>query len=172
MPVVIADASPLVALSLTNRLELLHQLFGTVHMVQAVAQEVLTSQFTTSERHIQAAVDQAWLRIVDASLASVDGFEPQQLISWKQLDAGEAQSIAYAASLLDKPLLLIDERAAKQLCDELGFFTLGTAGILLTAKNSGLISLIKPELKRLHDVGFWLSPSIMKKILTFAGEWP
>jgi predicted nucleic acid-binding protein len=172
MPVVIADASPLVGLSLAGRLDLLHKLYGTVQVVQAVAQQVLTGQFNDSENNIRDAIQHEWLSIVDASLASADGFEPKQLMGWKQLDAGEAQSIAYAASLTHKPLLLIDERAAKQLCDELGLPTLGTAGILLSAKNKGLISLIKSELERLHQVGFWLSPDIMKKILILAGEWP
>jgi uncharacterized protein len=170
MPVVIADASPLVALSLSGRLELLHQLYGEVQLVQAVAQEVLAGQFNESENNIRAAMERGWLNIVDASVSSAS-FEPEQLTSWKHLDAGEAQSIAYALSLARKPLLLMDERAAKQLCDELGLPTLGTTAIMLSAKNKGLIKLVKPELERLHQQGFWLSPQIMKKILILAQEW-
>jgi uncharacterized protein len=167
---VIADASPLVALSLIDRLELLRQLFGVVHVVQAVAHEVLTGSFTVSENRIRAAIEQGWLSVVDASLARSDGFAPKQLMGWKQLDAGEAQSIAYAASLADKALILIDERAAKQLCDELGLATLGTAGILLLAKQKGSISWVRPELERLHQAGFWLSPVVIRQILARAGE--
>ncbi len=177
MPVVIADASPLVALSLIKRLNWLQQLFGKVVVgkvvvVQAVMQEVLTDQFTESESHIREAMEQGWLEQVDSSAASAETFAPKQLMGWKQLDAGEAQSIAYAASLPQKTLLLMDERAGKQLCEELGLATLGTAGILLSAKERGLIGRVRPELEQLHRVGFWLSPTIMKQVLSVAGELP
>lgn len=170
MPVVIADASPLVALSLIHRLDLFPKLFGEVQMVQAVMNEVLTDQFSESEDNVRAAIKRGWLSLADTSLVSADGFDPKQLMSWRQLDAGEAQSIAYAASLKQTALLLMDERAGKQLCDELGLATLGTAGILLSAKSRGLIALVRPELERLHQVGFWLSPAMTKMVLKTADE--
>jgi predicted nucleic acid-binding protein len=172
MPVVIADASPLVSLSLIHRLDLLQKLFGTIQVVQAVMQEVLTGQFAESEASIRAASKQGWLETVDASMVNAQAFAPKQLMGWMQLDAGEAQSIAYAASVSQKTLLLMDERAGKQLCDELGLATLGTAGILLSAKNRRLIPSVRPELERLHQVGFWLSPAITKQVLTAARELP
>jgi uncharacterized protein len=172
MRVVVADASPLVALSLIDRLNLLEKLFNSVQVVQAVMDEVLTDRFTISEAAIRTAIEQAWLETVDASMASADAFDLKQQMGWKQLDAGEAQSIAYAASLTQQTLLLMDERAGKQLSDELGLATLGTAGILLAAKSRGLITLVRPELERLHQAGFWLSPSIMRQVLTTAGELP
>ena len=113
MPVVIADASPLAALSLIDRLEWLPQLFGIVHAVPSVMQEVLTDRFAKSENNIRFAVGQGWLLPVETEIPSVDHIATAQMIGWKQLDTGEADSIAYAAALSStvKPhptLLLMD----------------------------------------------------------------
>lgn len=172
MPIVIADASPLVALSLIDRLEWLPKLFGTVHVVQAVMQEVLTDQFVQSESNIRIAVSKGWLEVVESvSPVAVDSLS-KQLSNWKQLDAGEAQSIAYAHALPNNALLLIDERAGRIACAELGMATVGTAGIVRLAKEHQLIPLVKPELARLHEAGFWLTPAVTTTVLKKAGELP
>jgi predicted nucleic acid-binding protein len=170
MPIVIADASPLVALSLIDRLEWLPKLFGTVYVVQAVMQEVLTNQFALSESNIRAAVRNGWLEVVESVAPVTVDFVSRQISNWKQLDAGEAQSIAYAHALSHNALLLIDERAGRVACAELGLATLGTAGIVRLAKEHQLIPLVKPELARLHEAGFWLTPEVTKSVLKRAGE--
>jgi predicted nucleic acid-binding protein len=170
MGIVIADASPLVGLSLINRLVWLPQLFGSVHVLPAVMQEVLTDRFTQSESNIRLAIQQGWLIPVEPLALNVDHFAPTHMMAWKQLDAGEAQSIAYAASMQDKPTLLMDERAGRRVCAELGLTTVGTAGVVLLAKENQLIEQVKPELLLLHNSGFWLSPIVMRAVLQRAGE--
>ena len=111
------------------------------------------------------------MQCVDANLMP-QGFTSEQMMGWKQLDPGEAHSIAYVASLPQKALILMDERAGKSLCDELGLATLGTVGILLAAHRRGLLTQVRPELERLHQAGFWLAPTVMKRVLSLAGEQP
>jgi uncharacterized protein len=171
MAVVIADASPLVALSLINRLEWLPKLFGLVHGLPTVMQEVLTDRFADSENNIRLAVQQGWLVLVEPGILDADHFTTNQRMGWKQLDAGEAESIAYAAALPEKAILLMDERAGRQVCAELGLITIGTAGVVLLAKENDMIPLVKPELSLLHNAGFWISPAVMKAALQRAGEW-
>jgi len=176
MPVVIADASPLVALSLIDRLEWLPKLFGVVQVVPSVLQEVLTERFSKSENNIRFAIKQGWLQPVNTAIPSMDRLMPTQKTHWEHLDAGEAQSIAYAltqSSLVpaQQTALLIDERAGRQVCTELDIPVIGTAGIVQLAKQYQLIGLVKPELERLHDAGFWLSALVVKAALLRAGEF-
>ena len=172
MPVVIADASPLVALSLIDRLHWLPELFGTVHVVQSVMHEVLTDRFAQSEQNIRKAVANGWLEIVEHVPQVALDVLSSELASWMELDAGEAQSIAYAKGLQHNALLLIDERAGRLVCSELGLATVGTAGIVRLAKEHQLIPLVKPELARLHEAGFWLTPAVTTSVLKRAGELP
>lgn len=165
---VIADASPLVALSLIDRLAWLHPLFGEVRVVNTVLQEVLTGQFDASERGLQAALHAQWIIAVTPSPHGAT----DQPTPWAMLDPGEADSIAYASSLAQKPLVLMDERAGRQVCTELGLPVVGTAGVMLLAKRRGLVANVKPEFERLHQAGFWIAPAVTKIVLQQAGEWP
>jgi predicted nucleic acid-binding protein len=170
MPIVIADASPLVALSLIDQLDWLPKIFGKVHVVQAVMQEVLTDQFAISESNIRLAISHGWLEVVESvSPVAIESLS-KQLSNWEQLDAGEVQSIAYAQALPQKALLLMDERAGRIACAEIGLATVGTAGIVRLAKEHQIIPLVKPELARLHQAGFWLTPEVTMTVLKKAGE--
>jgi predicted nucleic acid-binding protein len=174
--VVIADASPLVALSLIERLEWLPKLFGAAHVVEAVLAEVLTGQFESSERAIQLAVSRSWLITVSPDAGKLPSQAPVQapgsVPGSELLDLGEAQTIAYALSQKHKPLVLMDERAGRKVCAELQLPVLGTAGLILLAKRRGLVAHIKPEFERLHQAGFWIAPVVTKTLLQQAGEWP
>ena len=46
----------------------------------------------------------------------------------------------------------------------------GTLGVLITAKNSGLVAAIKPLLGQLTAAGFYISPQIIARVLLLAGE--
>ena len=92
----IADASPLVALSLIDRLHWLPDIFGPVHVVGAVLNEVLTGQFDASESSIRTALDKGWLTPIEPDPGSPARITLQQRPDWKLLDPGEADSIAYA----------------------------------------------------------------------------
>jgi predicted nucleic acid-binding protein len=170
--VVIADASPLVALSLIERLEWLPTLFGAAHVVEAVLAGVLTGQFESSERAIQLAVSRSWLITVSPDAGKLPSQAPVPAPGSELLDLGEAQTIAYALSQKHKPLVLMDERAGRKVCAELQLPVLGTAGLILLAKRRGLVAQIKPEFERLHQAGFWIAPVVTKTLLQQAGEWP
>ena len=96
----------------------------------------------------------------------------QQLVSVlsEALDPGEAGAIALAHEL-EADRLLIDERAGRRIAQDYGLKIRGLLGILINAKNQGLISKAEPLVTRLIDeAGFRVSPELRKRALREAGE--
>ena len=170
---VIADASPLVALSLVDRLHWLPEIFGPVHGVTTVLQEVLTGQFDASESRIRSALDKGWLMPIEPNHSDPTRISLQQRADWKLLDPGEADSIACAMAPTHPPtppVLLMDERAGRSVCASLGLPVIGTAGLIVLAKERRLVTAAKPEFERLHGAGFWLAPQMVRMCLLRCGE--
>ena len=86
------------------------------------------------------------------------------------LGAGESEAIALAASL-PHSLLLIDEREGRDLALELGCTITGVLGVLIMAKEEGLLGEVAPEIQRLvKDAGFFLRDDVIRFALQRAGE--
>ena len=153
MAAVIADASPLIALHQLDHLALLERLFTEVSIPLAVAQEVSPS----------LPVLPAWIRIRQLS-RPID-----QVILRAALGRGETEALGLAKELAAE-LVILDERAARQLAFDLGLAVAGTAGILARAKRTGFIPAVRPLLERLLSLGFRISPAITARLLADAGE--
>ena len=87
----------------------------------------------------------------------------------EELDAGESEAIILARER-NTDLFLIDERAARKKAATLELTTIGTLGVLLMAKDQGLISAIEPLLADLRRVGFHMSEELYDQVLQSAGE--
>ncbi len=67
---------------------------------------------------------------------------------------------------------VVDDRAARACAQVFGVPVIGTVGILLKAKQAGLVSQIEPELMRLQEVGSLVSVRLLTQALRLAGERP
>jgi uncharacterized protein len=85
------------------------------------------------------------------------------------LDAGERDAIALARAV-QAARILIDERAARAVASRLRLTVTGSAGVLVAAKQVGLIALVKPYLDTIISQGRRISPNIYEQILRQAGE--
>lgn len=162
--VVLADASPLIGLSLIDHLHLLQGLFGTVWVAPRVLEDVLTGKFDKGEPEIRAALAAGWLQICQATPANVP------LIG---LDPGETQSLLQACTLLQhgkSPLLLMDERAGRAAAAELGLPCVGTAAVIALAKQQSLIPNAAVVLEALFQTDFRLSKTAIRAVLESVGE--
>lgn len=85
------------------------------------------------------------------------------------VDIGEASIIALA---FENPssLLVLDDLKARNIATKLGLKVTGTFGVLLIGKELGVISQVKPILKKLKSVSFRLSEELESKILEMADE--
>ena len=80
-----------------------------------------------------------------------------------ELDAGEAEAIPLALTL-GADIFLTDDSAARAEGVRLGMKVLGTVGLLVLAREQGLISAAYPLVVRLRERGQWLSDAIVEAV--------
>ena len=148
---VVANATPLIALSMIQRLDLLRQLFDQVIVPEAVYQEVVIKGAGRPGADALAQAD--WIQM--RSPQAVPTLEPLLL----GLDVGEIQVLLLAWEI--KPdWVLIDERVGRRVARAMGLPVKGTLGILLAAV---LAELLSPKealdaVQQLVEGGIRISP--------------
>ena len=87
-----------------------------------------------------------------------------------QLDPGEA-SVIQLALKRSVPNVLIDERKGRKIARRVyGLHTIGTARVLVEARQAGLIAEIAPLFDRLREESYWIADPIVKWAKSAAGE--
>lgn len=156
---VISNNSPLVALWHLDRLSLLRDLYTEVWIPQEVEKEFLG----TKTKSRQEALNNApWIKTVDLA-------DSEKVSVYDRLDSGEAAVLALANEH-ETRLIIIDEKKARQEVLKIGLPFIGTVGILLKAKEEGLIGEIKPLLITLQGKGMYLDESLVTYALREADE--
>lgn len=159
----VSDTSPISNLAFIGRLDLLRAQFAEVRIPPAVAAELKKHPDKAAKNVIELALRE-WIRIVTPKDT------PFHRMLRRQVDAGEAEAIA-AATDIGAAIVIIDEQEGRMLARHAGLSVTGTLGILLRAKRSGHLPLIKPEIQALHThARFFLSVSLEREVLTAAGE--
>lgn len=159
----ISNSSVLIALSTIGQLSLLNQRFPDgVLLPQAVWREVVETG--AGQPGAPEVASASWLSIravTDTALVSLLKME---------LDEGEAEAIAL---FREEPVeaLLLDEKNARAVARRLSLPILGTVGVLIWAKQTGLIPTLKEQLNALQTQGkFRLSQSVYQEALSRVGE--
>lgn len=160
-PIVVSDATPLIALAKIGQLAWLPDLFGKVLIPSAVYTEITVAG---AGRNGAAEIQSAnWIRMA----AVADRSKVNYLLT--QLDIGEAEAIVLAQEQ-HADWLLVDERKARTIAQQLGLRMIGTVGLLLLAKQQGKLLTIRPLLDALRDQQFHLSPKVYDWVLQQANE--
>lgn len=86
-----------------------------------------------------------------------------------QIDKGEA---AVLQTALDEALdaVILDDLKARRIAITLGLQVTGTLGILLQAKETGLLPSVRAAIATLAKRGMWIGPALSAKAITLAGE--
>ena len=156
--IVVADASPLMNLAGIGQLDLLRQLYGRVLVPAAVYREVVLVGHGQPGAAEVAAAD--WVEVRACTTRAMP----------ERLDEGEAEAISLALEV-QADLLLVDERRGREAATKLGVPILGLLGVLLAAKDAGLVASLAPLLTRLRtEAGFWLGRELIERALRQAGE--
>lgn len=69
-------------------------------------------------------------------------------------------------------LLIIDERKGRKVAQDLDIPIIGTLGILLEAKNLGLVYSLRPLLEEVLKTNFRISKQLLNVVLEQANELP
>jgi predicted nucleic acid-binding protein len=150
---VISNSSPLIALTQIGRLDLLRRLHTRISIPPAVAREVAPT--------VAALPD--W--VVVQQLAHP--LQPSTVSG--SIGPGEREVISLGLEL-GAALLLLDEQPARRLATSLGLRVIGTVGLLMAAKQRGLLTKIRPELDRLLAVRFFMDQNLYDRVIAQAGE--
>lgn len=160
--IIVSDTSPINNLAAINHLHLLHQLYGTVLIPEAVYQELTDPSFPVAGATEVQTFDWIQTRAVgDRSL--VEGLS-------SELDIGEAEAIGLAVEI-QADQVLIDEHRGRLVASRLNLSYIGILGVLVEAKSQGLIDEVKPLLDALiTEAGFWVAEPLYKSVLQLVNE--
>jgi hypothetical protein len=159
--VVLADASPLIALARVGGLPWLRKLYKTISITKEVRGEATDARELPGAAAIAAAIKQGWIRVLRREWS-----EPPL----PQLDTGEAGTLRAAIALGSGTLVLLDDLQARREAQRLGIAMTGTAGIIVEARLAGLIPAARPVFARLVEEGFHLGDDLLQAILAELGE--
>ena len=154
---VIANTTPLIALANIDRLELLHELYGTIIVPQAVVDEIISEP---AKQRVRSAT---WIKVEAIQDPS------QKDIFRARLHAGEVEVMILAREQ-NADLVIMDDNAAKKTAKFLGLNVTGTLGILLKAKKEGYLEMVEPIMNELIVDGLFISDTVKGYVLKEAGE--
>ena len=155
--VVVSDAGPLIALGRLDMIRLLGALFAEVQVPEAVIRECLARPDNPDALRIRQALDQGRLVACSTPLQTLAG-----------LDAGESAAIVHARAI--GAAVLLDERAGRQRALAMGLTVIGTLGVLVRARQRGLIGPVGPLITALRASGQRLSQPVVLRALAAVGE--
>ena len=157
---VICNTSPLQYLYQAELLHLLPALFGSVQAPPAVAAELAEGR-----RH--------GVRLPELTAIPWMTVRPVNDRTWLPLvtNPGDGEREVLALGL-ETPghLVVLDDRRARRHADAAGIEVTGTLGILLLAKEQGIIEAVRPALDRLRDLQFRVGTTTRAMVLDLAGE--
>lgn len=160
--IIVSNTTPLIGLASIHRFDLLHRLFGIIYIPQAVYAESVISgrEIGGAKREVSSA---EWIKTVSVH----DRLKVDELLT--DIDLGEAETIVLALEM-KADWVLMDERKGRRKLSEYGSKKIGTLGILLKAKQVGLLPVIRTEIEELCRYGFSVSPGVVDMVLQEAGE--
>ncbi len=160
--IIVSNSTPLIGLASIGRFDLLRQLFGEIQIAQAVYEETVVQgrEEGSAKRQVATAT---WVKthVVQDRLAIE--------VLLDELDRGEAETVVLAREV-KADWVLMDEKKGRRKLTQLGIEKIGTLGILLKAKQAGLLKRIQPEVEQLRQQGFSISPALIDAILVSADE--
>ncbi len=159
---VVSNSSPLINLSRIGRIDLLCSMYGTLLVPNAVWNEVvIEGQGLPGAETIKSC---SW--VVKKEIKNF----PLVHTLRQDLDAGEAEAITLALEV-KADFLLMDERLGRDTAQHLGIRCLGLVGVLIEAKNRGLIDKVKPIIVALRDLaGFRISQNLFERVISDTDE--
>lgn len=157
---VLSDTGPLIGLARIGKLDWLRELFGHVTVTSEVMDEIFAGKGGGDEALIQKAIDEGWLRRLDASLR-----EPH----YPHLGVGEASCIRMAVSRSEPTLLLLDDRLARREAKRAGLQIVGVAAMVGMAELRELTPSAHAVFDLLRQSDYRISEPVIEEVLRSVG---
>ena len=144
----VADSACLIGLERIGRLEMLRSLFVSLYIPPEVDAEF--------------GIKVPWLEVVEYSNTVL--FQALRLL----MHEGEAAALTLAH---EKGIpVILDDRRARNAARKIGLTVTGTVGVILRAKQAGILSHIRPVITDLEEAGFYLDDTLRNGALRLAEE--
>lgn len=160
MPDVIVNTSPLQYLHQIGQLSLLPALYGKVHVPEAVSTELTHGR--TLGHDLPDVVALPWAIVCPQPDSARVPFMPG-------LGPGETEVLVLAIDRMNV-LVILDDALARRHAKRLRIRYTGTVGLVIEAKQRGILTAVAPVLDALQARGFWLDASTREAALQRAGE--
>ena len=148
MEKLVSNSTSLICLERINRLDLLGSCVKELYIPTGVYVETNISLPFIQQKKVTNASVVSSLRI--------------------HLGLGESEAIALACEL--KIPVMLDDKKARSIARNMDVPVVGTLGLLVHAKEIGVIQQIKPIINDLQSVGFHIADKLRNKILALANE--
>lgn len=155
----IVNASPVIALAKAGYIEVLTQLNREVVLPQPVVDEIIAGY---SEDPARKLIESGWgARVVPRQIAP-------ELMEWA-LGPGETSVLALA--LEHAPAVaVLDDAAARNCAKVIGVPVIGTLGVIIRAKNHGVLTSAAEAMTALRNAGLYLDDHTIRRALHSVGE--
>ncbi|GGA36778.1 DUF3368 domain-containing protein [Okeania sp. KiyG1] len=154
------NTSPLIFLTQANLLDFLQILSPKIIVPQAVATEI--QAYGNTDVTAQMLVQTDWLVVTKTPTI------PAVIQSW-DLGVGESEVLSWGYHHPNTEVI-IDDLGARCCAQALEIPVRGTLGLVLTAKQRGVISEARPVLEQLRLSRMYLSERLMNQVLMSVGE--
>ncbi len=156
---VITNTTPILSLLKIGKLSLLNEIYGEVILPFAVFQEIEAGKHKPYYQNVNQI---SWIKVERVK-------NPDSRSFFVDLDDGEAEVLILAKEL-NADLVIMDEITGRRYARQLGMEITGTLGILLKAKEKGLVNSVRELLTELKEKGTWINPKLFKKIILLSKE--
>jgi predicted nucleic acid-binding protein len=157
--ILIADSSALIALAVCDSLPILEKIFKEVKVPQAVFDEVIKK----SKKQAEILEEYLCNKVIKVDLGK------HIIIKDGTLEKGELEAMAlYKDLVADR--LLIDDKRARKIAELNGINTIGSLGVLLLAKEKGVLTEIKSKIEIIRRTDIFFSEELLEHILKIANE--
>lgn len=158
---VVVNSTPLLVLGNIGQLDILRRMYGNIVIPEAVYREVTEKDDAASQALLAA---KNWIEV--QTIRNPDEYALYRA----RLHAGEVETMILAQQEPAADIVVLDDNAARKTAEFLGLNVTGTIGILVKAKQSGIIQQVKPLLNEMMQNGFFISERLLRMILEAAGE--
>jgi len=157
---IVSNTSPLYYLHQIGRVDVLRDLFGNVYTTPQVVTELQAGKRQGLD--IPNVSEIEWMIIQEITVPLFVDLIPD-------LGKGEASVVALA---IENPgsYVIIDDRLGREVAKAQQIQLTGTLGVLLLAKQRGLIMALTPLIPQLRLKGFYCRKSVETEILHLANE--
>lgn len=161
--ILVLDASPLITLARIGSLELLRLLADHIFIPNAVYMESVSH---AQGRHGSTQIAHAdWI----ACRTVTDQQQVTRLRS--RIGWGEAEAIMLARQV-HADAVVLDDATARRVAEQEGCRVIGLLGLLIQAKQRGIIPAVKPLMDEIRAKGFFIEDQLYATILQQACEEP